>query len=94
MREGLGREARCIGEECVRGSANEPKRCSLKDGYPLIGDQSIRTSCEHALGEGIHNWGGLEMQVSEHLVRAPAAEKSNDIGIDIGTKEGVGAGSA
>ena len=31
---------------------------------PLIGDQGVGTPCKHALGEGVHNRGGLEMQVT------------------------------
>ena len=59
---------------------------------PLIGDQGVGTPCKHALGEGVHNRGGLEMQVTQHLIRAPASEQADDIRVNIGNEECIGTG--
>ena len=42
---------------------------------------------KHALGEVTHDRLGLDMKIAEHFVRAPAADETDDIGVDLGAKE-------
>ena len=46
--------------------------------------------CQYIIGvensgcKFLHDWFGHEMEVSEHLVRAPSAKDLDDVGIDFG----------
>ena len=48
-------------------------------------------SSEHSGSETAHDRLGLDMKVAQHLVGAPAADKTDDVGIDLGAKKGHGA---
>ncbi len=61
--------------------------------HKLVGrDGRIRG--EHAFGEVTRDGFSCQMKVAEHLVRPPTAEKPDDIGVDIGDKEGHGSASS
>jgi hypothetical protein len=46
---------------------------------------------QHLLGEGGSQRIGLNVEVTEHFIGVPAAEETNLIGVNFGTKEGHGA---
>jgi len=48
----------------------------------------------HESSERCNYWKGLDVEVPEHLIRAPPAKQADFISIDIGTKEGHGAAGA
>ena len=58
----------------------------------LVRDKSEGTTDKHETTEVIHNRSSLEVKVAKHFVGAPATEQANDVGIDVGAEEGVGAG--
>ena len=41
----------------------------------------------HGRGEVPHKRVGLEVQVAQHLIGAPAADKLNDVGIDLSAEQ-------
>ena len=49
---------------------------------------------EHAGREITHDRGGLDGEVAKHLIGAPAAKKADDVGVNLGAKEGHGARGA
>jgi len=49
---------------------------------------------EHKAGEVAHDRLGLKMQVTEHLIRAPAADQADNVGVDVGKEKGHGTTSA
>ena len=51
----------------------------------LVGVKGEVTLLSHASGKVVHDGLGLDMEVSEHFVRAPAANESNDVGINLCT---------
>ena len=56
----------------------------------MTGDQVVVTPMEHEPGEVAHDRLGLKVEVPEHFIRAPAANESDDVGINSGEKEGHG----
>ena len=60
----------------------------------LIWDQGEVTSLEHAACEVGHERSRLKMEVTEHFVGTPSAKKADDVGIDVGAEESVGASSS
>ena len=49
---------------------------------------------QHLLGKGGSQRIGLNVEVTEHFVRAPTAEETNLISVNFGAKEGHGAAGA
>ncbi len=49
---------------------------------------------EHTGSKIAHDGFGLDMEVAQHLIGAPASDQSDDVGINLGTKKGHGAGGA
>ena len=62
-----------------------------KDGDCLVGQESKGAALEHAGREIPHHRFSLHVEVAQHFVRAPATEQTNDITVDMGTKESHGA---
>ena len=42
----------------------------------------------HGGGERRHDGWGLDVEIAEHRIRAPATDEANKIGVDLGTEEG------
>lgn len=61
--------------------------------HQLVGGDGV-VGVEHALGEAAHDGFSCKMKVAEHLVRSPAAEEPDDVGVDFGDEEGHGAASS
>ena len=57
----------------------------------LIWDQCEVTAMEHAAGEVRHEGSGLQVEVTEHFVGSPSAQKADDVGIDVGAEESISA---
>ena len=49
---------------------------------------------EHDGGKIVHNIVGLDMEVSEHGVGAPTANKLNGVGVDLAVEKGGGTGGS
>ena len=49
---------------------------------------------KHTAGEVGHERDGLQMEVTEHSGGPSLAEKADDVGIDVGAEESVGASSS
>jgi hypothetical protein len=69
-----------LDEEWSNGGGNLLSRNKVK-----------RTGSEHGAREVTHEGTGLEMQVAENAIGAPAADKLNDTGVDATTEQGHGA---
>ena len=54
----------------------------------LVWEQGEGTVVEHSGREIAHNRRGLDGKIAEHFVGAPPANKADDIGIDLGAKQG------
>jgi hypothetical protein len=50
--------------------------------------QQREFSSEHSGSETAHDRLCLDMEVAQHLVGAPATDKTDDVGIDLGAKQG------
>ena len=57
----------------------------------MIWDQCEVTAMEHASGEVRHEGSGLQVEVTEHFVGSPSAQKADDVGIDVGAEESISA---
>ncbi len=57
----------------------------------MVGEEGEVAPAEHAGSKVTHDRFGLYMQISHHLVGAPAADELNAIGIHICTQKGHGA---
>jgi hypothetical protein len=57
----------------------------------LIWNQCEGTAKEHAAGEVGHEGSGLQVEVAEHFVGAPSAEKADDVGVNVGAEESISA---
>ena len=66
-------------------------RVSGKDRDQLVGDESELATCEHLWGKGAEQGVGLGVEVSEHLIRPPASQEADDVGVYSTTEESVGA---
>ena len=60
----------------------------------MIWQQSVVTTLKHSGREMTHKRLGLHVEVSEHLIGLPSSQQANPIRVDVGAKEGHGAGSA
>ena len=47
---------------------------------------------EHERSKVTHDRFGLDVEVAEHLIAAPPADKANRVRVDVGTQEGHGSG--
>ena len=63
-------------------------------GHLLVGDEGEAAAAEHAAGETTEDWAHLCVQITKHFVEAPAADEADDVGIDTGTEESIGARGA
>jgi len=57
---------------------------TLTLGNKLIGDEAVGAGVEHPSGVVAHKWCSLDMKVSKHFVRAPAADEADDVGVHLG----------
>ena len=80
------RQSHKKGRECKGG-----KKKKSMHRYQLVWDQGKVTALEHVASEGGHKWCRLQMEVTEHFVGAPSAEKADDVGVDVGAEESVSA---
>lgn len=58
------------------------------------GNKGIVATLQHDGRELLHSGMGLDMEIAEHRVRAPATKELNGVGIDVPVKESGGARSA
>ena len=75
-----------MGQDCMNGNRSLKRRLLKAEGLRV---ESVGTVGEHALGEASRE--GLDAKIAEHGIRLPAAQKHDDIAVDIGTEEGGGA---
>jgi len=52
----------------------------------LIWDQCKVASSEHASSKITHEWCCLEVEVTEHFVGTPSAEKADDVCVNVGSQ--------
>ena len=64
----------------------------LVKGNLVIGMQGEGAFTEHAGGEIVHHGGGLDMEIPQHFVGAPAPDKANGVVVDFGAEQGHSAG--
>ena len=77
-----------VGAELGQGAGN------LQAGTVLVGNEDEVTSVEHFGSKAFHKGVGLEVEVSQHLIRSPSADEADDVGVDVSTKERHSAGGA
>ena len=58
-------------------------------GNRLPGDEGVGPRLYHPPGVVGHERRGLDVEVSEHFVRLPTADESNDVRVDLREEEGV-----
>ena len=63
----------------------------LECGDFLVWYQSEGTALEHALREASEHRAHLSVEVAQHFIGAPAADEADDVSIDAGAEEGIGA---
>jgi hypothetical protein len=63
-------------------------------GSGCVGQERVVTAGEHTGGKMAHDGFGLDVQVSEHLVRLPAAQESDTVRIHVSAQEGHRASGA
>ena len=54
----------------------------------MVGKEGEVAARKHSGRKMTHDGFGLDMEVAEHFVGAPAAKKSNAVRVNIGAKEG------
>jgi hypothetical protein len=60
-------------------------------GYILSRDEGVLAAVDHFLGQATtHDGLGLEVEVLEHFIRAPAANEANAIRVNKGAEKGHG----
>ena len=52
----------------------------------LVREEAEVSALEHAGSEVGHDWGCLEVEVSEHFVGSPSSKEANDVGVYLGTE--------
>lgn len=67
-------------------------RCSQEEDL-LVGDKGKISTGEHAGRKMTHEGLGLDVKIAQHFIGAPAAEKANAVGVNVGTEECHGTGS-
>ena len=55
----------------------------------LVRNKSVAASEKHLAGIVLHEWCSLYMKVSQHFIRAPAANKADDIRVNACKEEGI-----
>jgi hypothetical protein len=50
-----------------------------------VGKQG-KLGLQHSGGETSHDWFGLDMEVTQHFIGAPATDETNYISVDFGAK--------
>ena len=56
----------------------------------VVRNESVGTNVEHATRVVPHERVSLDMQISEHFIRVPPANKADDIRIDLGQEKDSG----
>ena len=56
-----------------------------------MGEHTELSALDHEGCEMHHEWIGLQMEVAEHFVGAPAADQFDNVGINLAAKESHGA---
>ena len=80
------------GKERV-GEKKKKKKEGLVHGHHVAVGQQRELCIQHSGCETAHDRLGLNMEVPKHLVRSPAADKTDDVGVNLGAKECHGASS-
>ena len=57
-----------------------------RSGKSFIGKESELATSHHQGSKVAHKWVRLEMEIAQHLIRAPATHKFDDISVDLGTQ--------
>ena len=63
---------------------------SLRLGHDSIGKKMVVAMGDHQASKALHDWLRLEVEVTEHLVRAPATKQAEKVGINPQDKKGHG----
>lgn len=58
----------------------------------VVGHESKGAMLQYLGCQGCNNGKGLNMQVSQHFIRAPTAQEWNHVSVYFGTQQGHGAG--
>ena len=58
----------------------------LVAGHELTGGDGV-VSCQHASGEVLGDWFSGEVEVAEHFVGTPAAQKLDHVGVNFGDEQ-------
>ena len=53
----------------------------------LVGKHAELAASNHGGGQVHHEWVGLEMEVTQHFVGAPAADQFDDVGVNLAAEE-------
>jgi len=60
----------------------------------LVWEEDEGTVCCHAFCEAVHEWLCLDVEVTKHGIRAPAAKELDFVFVDIGAQKSHGSTSA
>jgi hypothetical protein len=55
-----------VGDEVQEGNGGWGNVLSWQQG-------EVTSKCHHAMGEGVHEWVGLKVEVAKHFVKVPAS---------------------
>ena len=61
-------------------------------GDMLIGDEIVSAMLQHAMSVVFHEVSVLDVEVSEHTIRAPATNEGDEIRVNACIKHGIGSG--
>jgi hypothetical protein len=96
--DGKGRSSENSGEEVLKevleggsgrlGDGGKESGRRRREG--VLSAKSEGATLQHTRGEGAHERVGLEMEVAEHSIGAPAADHFDEVGVDAGAEEGHG----
>ena len=60
----------------------------------MVGVKREGTVSDHTGRKIAHDWFRLDVEITKHFVRAPTANEADEVGVNFGTKECHGIGSA
>ena len=79
---------------CGRWTGGAKRALNDRGWDKLAREESEGTAREHLGGEIVHDRLGLDMQISQHLVGAPAPDEADGVAVDMGAEKGHGARGA
>ncbi len=56
-------------------------------GHRLVRKEGVVAALKHQTRKVLHQGLGLDVEVAEHLIRSPAAEKADGVCVHVGTEE-------